>query len=197
VIDEFAKDYLHDALRWARESLVAKLAGLSEYDVRRPLTATGTNLLGIVKHLSVSETRYFTDVFNRPAPQPLPPWDDPAAWSSNHMWAAADETRAEILDRYRVACEGADATITALPIDAPGYVPWWPRPDVMLFNVMVHILTETSRHAGHADILREQIDGGVGAGSEVTKLHGLDAAHWERHRANIEQAASAWVDPRT
>ncbi len=78
------------------------------------------------------------------------------------MWATAEETRRDILDRYQRACEHADATIDALPIDAPGYVPWWPRPDVKLFNVMVHILTETSRHAGHADILREQLDGTVG-----------------------------------
>ena len=108
------------------------------------------------------------------------------------MWVAAEETRSEIIDRYRRAWESADATISALPIDAPGYVPWWPQPDVKLLNVMVHILTETSRHAGHADILREQLDGRVGTGSEGTILHGLDATYWEHQRAKIERAASAW-----
>ena len=49
-----------------------------------------------------------------------------------------------------------------LPIDAPGHVPWWPRPNVKLFNIMVQIVGETNRHAGHADILREQLDGRVG-----------------------------------
>ena len=78
------------------------------------------------------------------------------------MWAAADESRAEIIDRYRRAWEHSDATIAALDIDAPGHVPWWPRPDVKLFNILVHVLTETNRHAGHADILREQLDGAVG-----------------------------------
>ena len=192
MIDEFAKDYLHDALRWNREALVSKLDGLSEYDIRRPLTTTGTNLLGLIKHLAVSEVRYFSDVFNRPSPQPLPRWDDPSAWSSDDMWATAEETRRDIVDRYQRACEHADATIDALPIDAPGYVPWWPQPDVKLFNVMVHILTETSRHAGHADILREQLDGTVGEGPKGTVLHGLDAAYWETYRAKIERAASAW-----
>ncbi len=81
MIDEFAKEYLHDALRWNREALVSKLDGLSEYDIRRPLTTTGTNLLGLIKHLSVSEARYFSEVFNRPPPQPLPRWDEPSAWS--------------------------------------------------------------------------------------------------------------------
>jgi hypothetical protein len=192
VIDAFAKDYLQDALGWNRESLLSKLDGLSEYDIRRPLTATGTNLLGLIKHLSLSETRYFSEVFDRPAPDPIPRWDDPAAWSTDNMWAAADETRDDIVDRYRRACEFADATIAALPIDAPGHVPWWPRPDVKLFNVMVHMLTETSRHAGHADILREQLDGRVGAGAEGTFLHGLDAAFWDEQRATIERAAEAW-----
>jgi hypothetical protein len=195
VIDEFAKEYLHDELRWIRAALVSKLDGLSEYDIRRPLTATGTNLLGLIKHLSESETRYFSEVFDRPSPEPLLRWDDAAAWSSDNMWAAAGETRGEIIDRYRRAWEYADATISALPIDAPGYVPWWPQPDVKLFNVMVHILTETSRHAGHADILREQLDGSVGTGCDGTILHGRGATYWERHRAEIERAAAAWDGP--
>jgi hypothetical protein len=65
------------------------------------------------------------------------------------MWVTEHETREEIIDRHRRVWEHSDATIAALAIDAPGQVPWWPRPDVKLFNFMVHILTETSRHAGH------------------------------------------------
>ena len=73
-------------------------------------------------------------------------------------------------------------------------MPWWPRPDVKLFNIMVHVLTETNRHAGHADILREQLDGVVGteAGSEA--LHGRDTAFWENHRERVEHAAQT-ADP--
>ncbi len=193
VIDEFAKEYLHDDLRWVRETMLWKLDGLSEYDVRRPLTATGTNLLGLIKHLSAWEARYFSEVFNRPFPEPLPRWEDAAA-RSDDMWASEHETRAEIIDRYRRAWKHADATIDALPIDAPGYVPWWPRPDVKLFNVMVHILTETNRHAGHADILREQLDGAVGTDAQSTARGEHDAAYWESYRARIEQAAQA-ADP--
>ena len=190
MIDEFAKEYLHDDLRWVRETMLWKLDGLSEYDVRRPLTATGTNLLGLVKHLSVWEARYFGEVFDRPFPEPLPRWDDASA-HSEEMWATEHETRAEIIDRYRRAWEHSDATIDALPVDAPGHVPWWPHPDVKLFNVMVHILTETNRHAGHADILREQIDGALGTHAQGSTLLEDDVAHWERHRARIEQAARA------
>ncbi len=191
MIDEFAKDYLHDNLRWSRAALLAKLEGLPEHDVRRPLTTTGTNLLGLVKHLAVTEARYFGEVFDRRSPWPLPAWDSDAAWTEDDMWATEDETRADVLDRCRHARESAAATIEALPIDAPGHVPWWPRPDVKLFNVMVHVLTETSRHTGHADILREQLDGRVGT-AEGTVLHGRDEAHWADHRARIERAAAAF-----
>jgi hypothetical protein len=186
VIDDFAKAYLHDSLTWVREGLLSKLDGLSEYDVRRPLTATGTNLLGLVKHLSVTEARYFSEVFDRPSPWPLPRWDSDDAWSGADMWAAEDETRVEILERYELARRFTDATVEALSIDAAGHVPWWPRPDVKLFNVMVHLVAETNRHAGHADILREQLDGVVGSGKV---LHGEDAAYWADRRATIEQAA--------
>lgn len=106
------------------------------------------------------------------------------------MWAAEHETRAQIIDRYRRACDHSDATIGALGIDAPGHVPWWPRPDVKLFNVMVHVLTETTRHAGHADILREQLDGTVGMDGQGVPLHGRGAAYWESYRAKVEQAGT-------
>jgi Protein of unknown function (DUF664) len=184
MIDEFAKEYLHSDLREIREVMVSKLDGLSEYDIRRPLTRTGTNLLGLIKHLAVSEARYFGEVFDRPCPEPVPRWDDATKHGAD-MWATEGETRAEIIDRYRRVWAHSDATINALAIDAPGHVPWWPRPDVKLFNILVHILTETSRHAGHADILREQLDGSTG-----NPKH-RDAAFWDERRATIERAAQA------
>jgi hypothetical protein len=193
VIDEFAKEYLHGDLRWIREALLWKLDGLSEYDIRRPLTPTGTNLLGLIKHLATWEARYFGEVFDRPFPEPLPRWDDEATEGTD-LWVAEHETREEITSFYRRVWEHSDATISALPIDAPGHVPWWPRPSVKLFNIMVHILTETNRHAGHADILREQLDGAVGTDPHSTASQEYDAAYWADHCAKIEQAATA-ADP--
>lgn len=186
MIDEFARDYLHDDLRRIRKALIWKLDGLSEYDIRRPLTATGTNLLGLVKHSATWEARYFGEVFNRPFPEPLGRWQDS---DGSDLWVTADETRDEIIAFYRRAWEHADATINELPIDAPGRVPWWPRPEVKLFNILVHILTETNRHAGHADILREQLDGrtGVADGREQE----IDTAARAAHCAKIEKAALA------
>ncbi|XVS65511.1 DinB family protein [Actinosynnema sp. CA-299493] len=190
MIDDFAKEYLHSDLREIREAMLRKLDGLSEYDVRRPLTSTGTNLLGLVKHLTLSEARYFGEVFGRPFPEPVARWDDPERRGAD-MWATEHETREEITGRYRRACAHSDATITALAVDSSGHVPWWPRPDVMLFNVLVHVLTETNRHAGHADILREQLDGEVEMDQEGMARRGQDAAFWENQRAQIERAARA------
>lgn len=180
MIDDFAKEYLHGDLRDARASMLSKLDGLSEYEVRRPMTATGTNLLGLIKHLSVFEAWYFGSIFARPAPAELVNrGDEPGG----DMWATADESIGEIVRRYQAACVHADATIEALPINSPGHVPWWPRPDVMLFNVMVHRLTETNRHAGHADILREQLDSSRG----VHPTH--SDVDWVARCAQIERAA--------
>jgi len=189
MIDEFAKEYLHDDLRLIREVMVWKLDGLSEYDIRRPLTSSGTNLLGMVKHLATWEARYFGEVFGRPFPVPLPRWDDTAARGTD-LWATEDESREEIVGFYRLAWEHSDATINALDIDAPGHVPWWPRPNVKLFNILVHILTETNRHAGHADILREQLDRRTGFAAGFTGEE-RDAAYWEERCATIERAAQA------
>jgi hypothetical protein len=188
MIDEFAKAYLHDELRWVREAMIWKLDDLSEYDVRRPLTPTGTNFLGLIKHLAYSGARYFGEVFDRPFPDTVPRWNDEAAWTNEH-WAAEHETRESIIGLYWRVWEHADATIVDLPIDAPGHVPWWPRPDVKLFNVMVHMLNETGRHAGHADILREQLDGRTGMDAEFDSP--IDVAAREARYAKIERAAKA------
>jgi hypothetical protein len=115
VIDDFAKQYLHDDLRDVRAIMLWKLEGLSEYDIRRPLTQTGTNLLGLVKHLSASEAWYFGDVFGRLFPGRWPQWNDPAGHLDS-MWAVANETRAEIVDRFREAWCHSDATVAALAI---------------------------------------------------------------------------------
>jgi hypothetical protein len=183
-VTDDAKTYLHDELSWIREAMLSKLDGLGEYDIRRPLTATGTNLLGLVKHLAIWEARYFGEVFGRPFPEPLP---QPGGGAD--LWATEHETRAEIVDRYRRVWAHSDATITGLSLDSPGHVPWWPSPDVTLFKVLVTFLTEINRHAGHADILREQLDGAAGMDAQSTTPG--DAAFRKDRHAEIERAARA------
>ncbi|MFC3493310.1 DinB family protein [Glycomyces rhizosphaerae] len=186
MIDELAKDNLHGRLRQDRQALLWKLDGLSEYDARRPLTATGTNLLGLVKHVATVEARYFGEVFGRPSPEPLPRWQDS---DGSDQWATEHETRDQIIGFYRRTWEHSDATISELPIDAPGRVPWWREPyaDTNLFLIMVHVLGESIRHAGHADILREGLDGRTGLRAEHEKP--IDEEARAAYRAKIEHAA--------
>ncbi|MFJ9721312.1 DinB family protein [Streptomyces sp. NPDC101209] len=186
MIDEFAKDNLHGRLQRDRKALLWKLDGLSEYDVRRPLTATGTNLLGLVKHVASVEARYFGEVFDRPSPEPLPRWQD---HDGSDLWAREDETRDQIIGFYRRTWEHSDATIGGLALDTPGHVPWWTEPyrNTNLFAILVHVLGETNRHAGHADILREGIDGRTGMRPEHEMQ--IDGEVRARYCAKIEQAA--------
>ncbi|WP_307851702.1 DinB family protein [Williamsia sp. CHRR-6] len=165
-----------------------KLDGLGECDIRRPLTGTGTNLLGLVRHLTMTEALYFSDVFGRPLDELLP-WNHPDSEAGSDSWVPTDESRSEVLERCARVCTHTDATIAELPIDTPGFVPHWPRPHVTLFNVMVHVLGETLRHAGHADILREGLDGTTGAYPEVPEPEERDRLYWQNRCARIEAAA--------
>ena len=184
------KTDLHDYLQSARETMLWKLDGLGEYDIRRPLTPTATNLLGLVKHLAGVELGYFGECFGRRADERLP-WFDEGAEPSDDMWATPEETREQITGLYRRAWAHADATIQATPLEAIGTVAWWPedRRGVTLHRLLVHVVAETHRHAGHADIVRELVDGSVGLRRGNTNMAPGDGAWWEGHRARVERAA--------
>lgn len=184
------KSDLHRYLRRAREAVLWKLEGLGEYDVRRPLVPTGTNLLGLVKHLAGVEAGYFGETFGRPFPEPLPWFDDPAAEPDSDLWATADEPREQVADLYRRAAAHSDETIETRDLEATGEVPWWPaeRRTVTLHRVLVHVIAETERHAGHADIVRELVDGAVGLRPSNSNVSDLDrAAHRDRLQRLAEQ----------
>ena len=184
------KTDLHRYLQAARDAIVWKMEGLGEYDVRRPLVPSGTNLLGLVKHLASLELGYFGDTFGRPSGIPLP-WFAPDAEPNADMWATADETREEILELYRSACRHADETIAALSLHDTGRVPWWPeeRNEVTLHRILVHMIAETDRHVGQADIVRELIDGAVGLRADNDNIPAGDDAWWEDYRDRVESAA--------
>lgn len=165
-----AKDVLKSYLQGARETLLWKLEGLSERDQRLPRTPTGLNLLGIVKHALNSEVVYFGPTFGRvwPTPEELVPLemtDLQADW-----YATAQETSAGLIDLYRRVQVFADETIDALPLDAIGHVAHWGGEEVTLHQILVHKIVDLQRHAGHADLLREQIDGSVGLLRQSTNL---------------------------
>ena len=184
------KAVLHFYLTRARDVLLWKMDGLSEYDIRRPLVPTGTNLLGLVKHVASVAAGYFGECFGRPFAEPMV-WLDDDAEPNADMWATAEEFREQIVGLYHRAWAHADATIDAVPLDATGVVPWWPpqRREPTLHLVLIHMIAETERHAGHADIVRELIDGSVGIRAEHSNLPDGDTAWWTTYRDRVEQAA--------
>jgi uncharacterized damage-inducible protein DinB len=154
------KQYLNET----REALVWKLEGLTEKQARWPLVSSGNNLLGLVKHCANTEIGYLGTCFGRewPTPEELPSdqalEEDPQA----DWYATADESVASIVDLYRRAWAFCDETIDTLPLDAVGHVPWWGNREVTLFRIITHVANDLTRHAGHADILRELTDRSVG-----------------------------------
>jgi uncharacterized damage-inducible protein DinB len=187
--DTQVKTHLARYLDRVREALLWKLEGLSEYDVRRPLTPTGTNLLGLVKHAAFVESGYLGVVFARP-------FLETASWNSDpdptaDLWAKANESRLGLLALYERVRQHSAVTIAELDLDSPGRVPWWnpERADVTLGQVLVHLVTELNRHAGHADIVRELIDGAAGLRRDVSNLPALDEAGWKDRYDKLERLA--------
>src|SRR5690349_10125715 len=168
------KAALHHYLQEARDDLIWKLDGLSEREARLPRTATGNNLLGIIKHCIHVEADYFGPTFGREFPTPeelvlLPEYEhDPQA----EWYAREDETKDGLIDLYRRVWDFADQTIEQVSLDAKAQV--WGRQDETLHQIMIQVTCEITRHAGHADILREQHVGAVGRQDEYPHIPGFD-----------------------
>jgi hypothetical protein len=179
------KGKLHQSLQATRQALLSRLDGLGEYDLRRPMTPTGTNLLGLVKHLANLEYIYLGESFGRPAPETMPRFDesDPNA----EMWARPDESSESILSRYQRACAHADVTIAELNLDAPGSVAHWEQDErrTTLGAILIWMVWETAQHAGHADIIRELIDGTAGPDHDQI----LTKPGWQAYVSQVQAGA--------
>ena len=183
------KVVLHRKLREERAALLRSVDGLGEYDRRRPMTPTGTNLLGLVKHLTGIEYGYLGSAFGRPAPT--------GCRGSRTARCGMAATCGPGPTRAASSCSGCTGTPTSTPTrpsarwtcSSPGYVAHWPEAarHTDLGVLLVRVVAETAHHAGHADIVREMIDGRGGSDHD-----GLDAAGWERYLAQVTAAADAF-----
>lgn len=185
------KEHLWSQLRGTRDAFAWKLEGLGEYDLRRPMTPTGTNLLGVMKHVAAEEYGYLGETFRRPAPEQLACFIDGSVWDGADMWAAPDESAEYIMGFYRRACAHADETIGLLELDAVGAVPWWNEGEreTTLGAILAMMVSETARHVGQVDIVRELIDGTAGGQRNATGLPDADDWDWGDWVARIETAA--------
>ncbi|WP_433662847.1 DinB family protein [Nocardia sp. CA-128927] len=180
---------LHRYFQQSRDRLLSSLDGLSEYDIRRPMTPSATNLLGLIKHVAGVEFDYLGNCVGRPAPVRLAWVEDESIWDGADMWATAEETKDELVALYRTAWRHSDQSIAQLDLSTPGEVPWWPeeKRHTTLGSLLVRVVAETAQHAGHADILREMIDGRGGADHDAAG----DPAWWARHLARVREAAES------
>jgi Protein of unknown function (DUF664) len=183
------KEELHRRLRESRAVLLAKLEDLSEYDRRRPMTPTGTNLLGLVKHLAGLEYGYLGDSLGFPAPETMAWVEDGSIWQGADMWAKPGESTEYITGLYQRACAHADGVIAELDLDAPASVAHWPesRRSTTLGALLILMVAETAQHAGHADIVRELIDGKGGPDQDA-----VDDETWREYLTQVQAAAASF-----
>jgi hypothetical protein len=187
------KALLSTHLRLAQQALIWKLEGLSDADLRRPMTKTGTHLIGIVKHLTGVTYGYLCTAFGRE--RETFPWElDEELFYGLDMWATPEESTDEILAAYRRACEAASRTINELDLDTEGR--HHTGLTVSLRWMIFTVLMDTTRHTGHADVVREAIDGSVGMGPVLPNtVSGDDEEFWRMYLARItgELDRESWM----
>jgi uncharacterized damage-inducible protein DinB len=150
------KSTLLASLQRHRDVAVWKLEGLDDEQLRRAVVPSGTNLVGLVKHLANAEYTWFCETFGRPTEPLTDISTDPEA----DMRAADGETTEQIVAFYRRAWAAADESILQTPLEVTGTS--YSGATVSMRWVLVHMIEDTARHCGHMDLARELIDGATG-----------------------------------
>ncbi len=186
--EEFERDTLTRYFTRSFDDLVGKIEGLDEYDARRPLSPTGTNLLGLVQHCGAVVLGYARLPWGHDLGRELM-WEDTDEEPDADLRVLPHVTRDDVLGLAADA-RAAMLELLAGPLDAPGEVAHWgPNKAVTVHRVAVHVVAELARHAGHADILREQLDGTAGMRPGDPNIVARDVAHLEARRSRIEADA--------
>lgn len=190
------QELLHSHLRSARDALIWKVEGLDEEDRRRPMTPSGTNLVGLVKHMTWIEGWYLCEFFGRERPRLEWEWEVDAEWGHHsHMYAKPEESTDDLIAAYRATTAAADRAIEELGLDAVGR--HWSGEEVSLRSMLVVVLVDTTRHAGHSDIVRELIDGRTGDRDAPSGFPGTtDEEYRSAYLARVrgETATADWWD---
>jgi uncharacterized damage-inducible protein DinB len=162
----------------AQQRLVLRTAayGLTDEQARAMPTASSLSVGGLIKHVASTERQWITYVLQRPFEA------DVSAYTEGFRLGPG-ETLAGVLDDYAAAAAETDSALGELPLDrpvpVPRHAPWFPK-DVDAWSVrwvLLHLIQETARHAGHADIVRESIDGAT-AFPLMAAAEGWPASPW-------------------
>ncbi|MEV5740599.1 DinB family protein [Microbispora rosea] len=151
------RQVLEAFLDFLRAMVVRKAQGLSEQDVRRRHVPSSTTLAGLVRHLTVVERNWFGRVLTQDQAT-APPTEEDAERS---FAIGDDETIESLIAAYEQACAESRRIAARLPLDHE--VPHEEIAALSLRWIYIHMIEETARHAGHADILRELTDGATGS----------------------------------
>lgn len=177
-------------LRRGRRSVLRAVHGVDEYDARRPLTPTGTNLLGIVKHLAIVELEYVASCAGF-ASDLGTPWETTTGEEDNSdLWLAAGESAQDVVGFYVAVGGHTERAAEELPAESPATVPWWSEPGTTFERLLVHLVAETAQHAGHLEILREGLDGQGDTWDEARPER--DEAWWSALLERIAAAAEPY-----
>jgi Protein of unknown function (DUF664) len=150
-----------------RDAVLSIVAGLDEDAWHRPVVPSGWTPAGLVEHLGGAEWHWFQGVVAGQQPEPEPGQEDLAPYDPSAATFVSDEPSAEIIKFYRDQCASSDAVLAATPLSARPRgrhnVPGQDQPPDVRW-VVLHMIEETARHAGHLDIARELLDGQTGLG---------------------------------
>ncbi|KWR71079.1 hypothetical protein RN04_10200 [Arthrobacter sp. W1] len=180
------REYLNDA----REAILWKCEGLSDAQARTPLTATGTHVMGLLLHLAVTEAGYFIECLGQKIENPLirdiMADDDAQA----DFRPPSNMTLADAMNLYREATSAADEVLDHSELNSPAIVPWWgTHRHTTVERLLTHMIAESHRHAGHMDIVREQLDGFVGLRPAAPNIPDLTPAQWDEERLRLRGIA--------
>lgn len=193
-INDPSAQRLRAYLNEARSTVLWKCEALSEELARRPMTPTGTHMLGIVHHLAVTEYGYFGECLG------LLPNDDhvlellQSEDSQIDFLPPADYSVQDVLELYRKSVAFAEAALDNLELASPAVIPWWSiHRHSTVEHLIVHMIAETSRHAGQLDIVRELLDGQVGLREQALNLPSYSSAQWKEQYSHLQQLSQEVV----
>ncbi|MGO4297442.1 DinB family protein [Glutamicibacter sp. MCAF14] len=182
------REYLNDA----REAVLWKCEGLDDAQARTPMSSTGTHVMGLLLHLAVNEAGYFIACLGRKIQDPVIRSIIDSEDEQADFLPPPGMSLDDAISLYKETIAAADGVLDELELDSPAVVPWWNKHrHTTVQRLLVHMIAESHRHAGHLDIVREQLDGFIGLRPSAPNLPELTPGQWEQQRLKLKSLADS------